>query len=68
MICADEDTFMVECDCDSASVNWRHNEVRFDEHQAVVPGTCGDCGREVEYVYNEAGIRDADTADYVREF
>lgn len=56
------------CDHNEAAVSWRPEDVTFDEHQAIVPGTCSNCGMELEYVYNEAGIRQQDNSRYVREF
>lgn len=44
------------------------DESFYDEHQHVIPATCTVCGCEVEYVYNDAGIRDADTREYIRLF
>lgn len=58
---------MSECDCSPAQVHWDPDNVRFDEHQAVVPGVCSACGQDVEYVYNEAGVRTPD-GEYLQEF
>ena len=54
--------------CESAQLEFHNDESFYDEHQHVIPATCTECGKDVEYVYNDAGIRDADTREYIRLF
>lgn len=54
--------------CDSAQLELHYDESFYDEHQHVIPATCTECGTQVEYVYNEAGIRDTDTREYIQLF
>lgn len=55
------------CPCDPALMTWDHEDIRFDEHQCVIPGTCTGCGEPREYVYTESGIRAPD-GEYLHEF
>lgn len=51
-----------------AIVAWRPSDSYSDKHQYMVPGTCSQCGAELEYVYNEAGVRDVSSNEYVITF
>jgi hypothetical protein len=57
-----------DCPCDPAQIAWESENGEADEHQYVIPGTCTGCSNRWLFVYNEAGIKDAETKEYIREF
>ena len=52
--------------CEVSEVEFEYENAFYDEHQHMIPGTCRVCGKSVEFVYTEAGLKDSDTREYIR--